>query len=237
MSFGSQSLTIQRNPDLPTILRLKLLPINFHRRPMRNQQIMPYSPALPRAISHLALRPITRMPRRKQPRIIPQNRRAPRLIERDPVLHFGQCLKQHSRVVRIIRHKLFFVQETAIAGVEAFGEVPMEEGDEGDDAFGEEVVDELGVEGDAGRVNWIVASADGNNAGPGDGEAVGFSAGLLQESNILVGSVVGIASYGARGAISNFSGDGAEFVPDGRATTICSRCSFYLVAERKLAMI
>jgi hypothetical protein len=82
------------------------------------------------------------------------------------------------------------VQKTAVALVQAIGEIPVEEGDEGGDASLQEVIDELDVVVNALLVDGIVATADGDDSRPGDGETVGVGAKLLQKVDVLLGSLV-----------------------------------------------
>jgi hypothetical protein len=50
----------------------------------------------------------------------------------------------------------------------------MEQRDHGRDSGIEEIVDEFLVEGNASRVDGVIAPADRNDARPGDREAVAF---------------------------------------------------------------
>jgi hypothetical protein len=110
----------------------------------------------------------------------------------------------------------------------------VEESDHGGDAGIEEVVDELDVVVQTLLVDGVVAATEGNNARPGDGEAVGLCAGLLQELNILRNAVVGVASDITRAAASDLAWDLAEGVPDGWPTAVSIRSTLNLVARRLL---
>jgi hypothetical protein len=130
-----------------------------------------------------------------------------------------------------IERELFLVQETAIALVEASRQIPVEQRDEGGDAGLQEVVNELDVVVDALLVDWVIAAAKRNDSGPRQGEAVGVGADGLQELDILFCSVVRIASNSTRASIGNLAGNGAEIIPNGRATTILLGSTFDLVAK------
>jgi hypothetical protein len=109
------------------------------------------------------------------------------------------------------------------------------EGDEGGDAGGEEVVAELGVVVNAGLVDGVVPAALGDDAGPGEGEAVGLGAEGLEEGDVLGGAVVGVAGGLAGAAVGDLSGDLAEGVPDTGATSILVNGTLDLVAGGGLA--
>lgn len=98
------------------------------------------------------------MSRSEQAGIIPQDRTTPRLIESNPMLYLGNSFKEHLSIVCEIRHKLLLVQESAISLIQRIRQVPMEEGHEGSDSLGEEIVYELLVEGNTRGVDGVVAS-------------------------------------------------------------------------------
>src|SRR5690606_18318005 len=110
---------------------------------------------------------------------------APGLVEGDPVLALGETLEAEAGEVLEVERELGAVQEAAVALVELVGDVPVGEGDEGGDAGGEQVVAELGVVVDPGLVDGVVAAALGDDAGPGEGEAVGLGAEGLKEGDVL----------------------------------------------------
>lgn len=106
----------------------------------------------------------------------------------------------------------------------------MGEGDEGGDAGGEQVVTELGVVVDASLVDGIIATSLGNDASPGEGEAVGLRAERLEQGNVLGGAVVGVAGRLAGTAVSNLSRDLAEGVPDAGTSAVLFNGALDLVA-------
>ena len=63
------------------------------------------------------------------------------------------------------------------------GEIPVVEGDDRLDAGGEKIVDQAGVVVEAGLVDG--ADAVGQDARPGDREAVGVDAEILEERDVL----------------------------------------------------
>lgn len=56
---------------------------------------------------------------------------------------------------------------------------------ERDDSLFKQIIDEGFVEGDSGRVDGVVAASEGNDAGPGEGEAVGFCAGFFEKGDVF----------------------------------------------------
>ncbi len=68
--------------------------------------------------------------------------------------------------------ELVRVKEGTVAVVYRLGRVPVVEGCNGLDAARDETVDQVVVEGDPLLVDGVVASSEGNDAGPGDREAV-----------------------------------------------------------------
>jgi hypothetical protein len=113
-----------------------------------------------------------------------------------------------------IRNKLFLIQRSSISLVQLIRQIPMKQCHERGDPFSEQIINKLLVERNTSRVYRIVTSTEGNDPGPGDGETVRLGAGEFQESDVFGCAVVGVASYGSRGAICDFPGALAEGVPD-----------------------
>ncbi len=110
---------------------------------------------------------------------------------------------------------------------EGLGEIPVEEGAVGLDAVGEKLVDEAAVEVDALGVGS--AGSVGEDARPGDGEAVGLEAEGLHELHIffvamvvVVGDVAGVAVVGLAGSVG-------EGIPDGDAAAVFFDRAFDLI--------
>lgn len=107
-------------------------------------------------------------------------------------------LKAHLRIILEISNKLLLIQQATISIIQLARQIPVEERDKRDDVFSKEVVDEFLVEGDPGWVDGVVATAERNDPGPGDGEAVGFRTSLFEKCDVFGGAIVGIAGYGSR---------------------------------------
>jgi hypothetical protein len=90
----------------------------------------------------------------------------------------------------------------------------MEQRDHRRDSSSEEIVNKLDVEIDPGLVDGVIASAQGDDAAPGDGEAVAFCAGGFEEVDVFGGAVVRVASYVSRRSVGDLAWDLAEGVPD-----------------------
>ena len=105
----------------------------------------------------------------------------------------------------------------------------MEQRHERYNSLCEQIIHEFLVESYASRVDGIVAAAERNNSTPGDGEAVGFGAGLLEEGDVFAGAVIGIAGYGSGRSVGDFAWNFAESVPDGGTAAVSLGCTFDLV--------
>jgi len=197
---------------------------------VRKQDVVSHLPALPARVALGALRPIARPSRRMEPGIVAQDGRAPWLIERDPMLTLRDGLEHDLGVVREVQRELLLAQQAAVALVQSVGQVPVEQRDHGRDAGVEQVIDELDVEAEARLVNGVVAAAQRDDARPGDGEAVGLGAGLLEELDVLGGAVVGVAGDVAGAGAGDLAGNLAEGVPDGGAASVGFGSAFNLVA-------
>lgn len=68
-----ESLTVQRNTNLPAIFGLKFFSIDLHCSCMSNQEAVANRPGLAAAISYRTLRTVTGAPRGKQTRVITEN--------------------------------------------------------------------------------------------------------------------------------------------------------------------
>lgn len=198
---------------------------------MRNQDVVSHDPSLPARVALSALGAVASASRGEQTGAVSKDARAPGLVEGDPVLALGHSLEQNARVVSEIGHELLLVQHAEIALVKLIGKIPVEERDHGGNAGIEEVVYELDVVVQALLVDGVVASTEWDHARPGDGEAVGLCAGLLQELNVLRNAVVGVTGHITRAAASDLAWDLAEGVPDGGATAVSIWSALNLVAR------
>lgn len=201
---------------------------------MRNQDVVSHDPSLPARVTLGALGAVAGASRGEQTGAVPEDARAPRLVEGDPVLALRHGLEQNARVVGEVGNELLLVQHAEVALVELIGKIPVEERDHGGDAGIEEVVDELDVVIQTLLVDGVVAATERDNARPGDGKAVSLGAGLLQELNVLRNAVVGVAGDITRAAASDLAWDLAERVPDGWPTAVSIRSTLNLVARRLL---
>lgn len=204
---------------------------------MRNQDVVSYDPSLPARVALSALGAVASASWGEQTSAVSEDARAPRLVEGDPVLALGHGLEQDARVVGKVGHKLLLVQHAEVALVKLIGQIPVEERDHGSDARVEEVVDELDVVVQSLLVDGVVAATEWDHARPGDGEAVGLCAGLLQELDVLRNAVVRVAGHITRAAASDLAWDLAEGVPDGGATAISIWSTLNLVARRGISII
>lgn len=197
---------------------------------MRNDQM------LARAVALLALAPVAAAARREQTSVVAQNRGAPRLVERNPVLYLREILEADLGVVLEVRGELLLVQHATVSLVELLGKVPMEEGDEGGDPIGSELVNKLLVVFDTLGVDGVVAAAEGNHPRPGDGEAVGASTVRFEEGDVLFGAVKGVAGDVTGAAVGGLAGNVREGVPNRGATAAFVRTAFNLVAKAELSV-
>ena len=111
--------------------------------------------------------------------------------------------------------------------LELLGKIPVVESTEGLDAGCEELVEHAVVEVEALGIGC--AGAIGEDARPGDGEAVGFDAERLHQGDVgfvtmvvIIGDVAGIAIVGLAGGMG-------EGVPDGDAAAVFLHRAFDLV--------
>jgi len=211
---GKAGVTVQGDADLSALSGLEFLAVGLDGLAVGDEDVVSNSPGLAGAVADGGLAAVRGVAGGEVARVVAENGRAPGLVEGDPVLALGDRLEGKAGVVLEIGRELLLVQEAAVALVERIGKIPVEEGDEGGDAGLEEVVDELDVVVNALLVDGVVAAAERDQAGPGEGEAVGGGAERLEEVDILLGAVVRVASDGARAAVGDLAGDGAEGVPD-----------------------
>lgn len=211
---GKAGITVQGDADLSALGGLELLTVSLDGLAVGDEDVVSNNPGLASAVTNGRLAAVRGVAGGEVARVVAEDRRAPGLVEGDPVLALGDRLEGKAGVVLEISRELLLVQEAAIALVEGIGKIPVEEGDEGGDAGLEEVVDELDVVVNALLVNGVVAAAERDQTGPGERETVGGGTKGLEEVNILLGAVVRVASNSARAAVSDLAGDGAEGVPD-----------------------
>lgn len=106
----------------------------------------------------------------------------------------------------------------------------MVESDEGFDPGLEQRIGEADVVVESSLVEGIIPPAEGDDARPREGEAVGGYAEGLEKGNVLGSAVVAVTGDGAAGPVGDFTGDGAKGVPDGGAAAVFGGGAFDLVA-------
>lgn len=102
--------------------------------------------------------------------------------------------------------------------------------EEGGDACSEEFINHVGVEFDTLGVHRIVPAAKRDDSRPGNGEAVGFDAVLLEKSNVFSPQSVRVGRNITVLAIQRLTGCPAEVVPDRLASAVDIHRSFNLEA-------
>lgn len=128
---------------------------------------MSHNPRLDATIPLRALRSIARAVQGEVPGAVAEDGAAPGLVEGDPMADLGAHGREDDRrVADVVGDEVVLVEETAVAAVEGLGEIPVEERDHGDDACGEEVVDEGDVDVEAFFVDGIMAASEGDDARP-----------------------------------------------------------------------
>ena len=70
----------------------------------------------------------------------------------------AKSFEDYSGVVSIVGHELFLVEQTTVAFVKLFRQIPVEESHKGHDAIGDQIVGKLHVEVKAFLVDWIVSA-------------------------------------------------------------------------------
>ena len=167
------SLTIERNPNLASILGLEVITVGLDRRTMGNEERVADDPRLPRAVPFSALAPVTATTGSKKAGAIAENRAAPRLVEGDPIFYLRtESLETHPGVVLVILHELVLVQHAPISLVQVVWEIPMKQRYHRLDACGTEIVDQVDVVLQTFFVYGVVASAERYDAGPRERKAV-----------------------------------------------------------------
>ncbi len=136
---------------------------------------------------------------------------APRLVVGDPV---GDAVAQGSADhVGVLHKRLGRGPRRPAAGVlERLGQVPVVEGGKGGDAGLQQPVDQPPVEVQAGLVDSTAAV--GQDARPGDGEAIGAQAERLHQGDVFRPAVVVVAGDVAVAAVDDVARRVAEAVPD-----------------------
>lgn len=141
-------------------------------------------------------------------------------------------LEYDTRVVLVVEREFGAIQEPAVALVKRVGEIPVVQRDEGLDPSVEEVIDEAPIEVKPLLVDGVLASAERDDARPGEREAVRRRADGLEERDVLARTVVRIAGYGATAAVGNLARDRAERVPDRGPAAVLVDGAFDLVAAQ-----
>ena len=148
---------------------------------------------------------------------VPEERGAPRLVERRPVLHAVAETELRDRGVVGEAVRRVAVAPAAVV-LERLRQVPVVEGGVGRDAALEHAVDEAVVEVEAGVVD--LAAAGRHDPRPGDGEAVGRHPERRDEVEVGLPPVVVVARDRAVGGVEDRARLRAEGVPDGDAAPV-----------------
>ena len=151
------------------------------------------------------------------PGSVPQERAAPRLVERDPLLHaVAERLADDLRVLGEPQRRVALGPAARV--LQLLGEVPVVEGERRLDAAGQQLVDQTAVE--------VQAALDGGAAarrlhpGPGHREAVRGQAQLRHHRHVVAVAVVVVVGDVAGLAARRLAGRMAEGVPDRGRTAV-----------------
>ena len=157
---------------------------------------------------------------------VPQERRAPRLVQGRPVAHpVAQRLVDDGGVLHEAAHHL--AAGPAAGVLERLREVPVVQRDPRLDAALQQAVDQPRVEVEALGVGR--AAALRLDAGPGDREPVGAKAQVGHERGVLAVAVVVVGGHVAGVAAGDPAGHAAEGVPDGGAAAALASGALHLV--------
>lgn len=233
---GVGGIAVEDNGNLTAVGGLKVITVGLDSTAVGEEEVVADDPGLGGAVTHGALLPVGGAARGELANAVAEDGRAPGLVEGDPVLDLGEGLEADAGKVLKVQGELLAVQQAAVALVELVGHVPVGQGDVGDDALGEQVIAELGVVVEAGLVDGVVAAALGDDARPGQGEAVGLGAELLEQGHVLGRAVVRVAGRLARAAVGDLAGDLGEGIPDTRAATILFDGSLDLVTVARVSV-
>lgn len=165
-------------------------------------------------IADRAFPPVTGVPGSKLANTVPEDSAAEGFIESDPMLDPGaHRLKHDSSIVDKVGHELLLVQEPTIPLLKLIGKIPVEESDERHDAGREQVIGELDIVVQSRLVDRIRSTSQRNDSRPGNGEAICFGTGLLEQFDVLGCSMIRVTGDISRAAVSDLAGDLAEGVP------------------------
>lgn len=224
------SLTIEGNANLAPVLGFEVVTIGLDCGTVSNKKRVADNPRFPGAVTLRALAAVTSTPGSKQSGAVTQDRATPRLVECDPELYFGaEGFETHPGIILKILDELVLVQHAAISFMQIIWQIPVEEGYERLDARCTEIVNKLDIVLDALFVYGVVAATEWNDARPRQREAVGLGASLLQEGNVLICAVVGVASDITRISTSNLAWNATKSVPDGVCAAVVMRRALDLV--------
>ncbi len=143
--------------------------------------------------------------------LVAQNADAPRLVVGDPVLDpVAQGGADHAGV---LDERLGRGPRRPAAGIlEGLWQIPVVKGDEGRDVGRQQAVNQPAVELQPGLID--PAAAVGQDARPGDGEAVGAQAERLHQFDVLRPAVVVVAGDVAGVPLENVARRVGEAIPD-----------------------
>ena len=155
---------------------------------------------------------------------VAEERRAPRFVEGRPHAHpIAQGVVHVERVLGEAGCRVA-VRPPALL-LQRLRQIPVVEGEPGQDARIQQLVDETLVEVDTGRVH---RAAVGPHARPRRREAIGVQAHVRHERDVVAVEVVVIAGDVAVVAVDHGVGHPAERVPDRVATTVLAGRTFDL---------
>ena len=144
------------------------------------------------------------------------------------VAHHSTASSSARKAIRVFGEPIGDVAiQPAAAVVERGGEVPVVERGHREDARLAQCVDEAAVEIETFLIH--AARAVGEDAAPGNTEAVSLQAEAFHDGNVFGIAVVVIAGHVAGVAIGHAAGRVAEAVPDARAGAVRERRPFDLI--------
>src|ERR1700677_312106 len=106
-------------------------------------------------------------------------------------------------------------------------QVPVKQGDVRLDAVLEQLIDQSLIVGEPGLIR--LAAALGKNTRPGQGEAIGLRAQILEQFYVFLVELVRIPGDIARFALMSFAGRVGENVPNGRAAAFYGNRALNLI--------
>ena len=144
------------------------------------------------------------------------------LVEGDPVIHqIGEVVKKDGGVVQVPADNLP-VAETALR-LQGIGQISMVDGGVDPDARFLQRGDQPTVIVDPRRID--VSDPLRQDAGPGEGQAVGLDTQLAELGHVPLDVVIGVAAEVRDTVVFDLAGQAAEHVPDGGAAPVLKAAS------------